>query len=199
MRYYLDKYLLPGQTIGFNRIVNTQVFGIVIWAQSFEQTSRFGMLPPRLPGAFRSICGLTKRAISSSGKHSRRQTATCVNWKDKMTLERWYWFDGEHPSADRRQFPAHSCRGGSRQPGLSHGEDVLLGFHTFNDCKVVLLKIIKRCGRCRDDKHEDSDICTMVSLVKAILQKYYSVRQNRLDKLNIMVFAFWNLFLALQE
>lgn len=30
MSYYLDKYLLPGQAIGFNRIVNTQVFGIVI-------------------------------------------------------------------------------------------------------------------------------------------------------------------------
>lgn len=29
----------------------------------------------------------------------------------------------------------------------------------------------------------------MVNLVKVILQEYYSVKQNRLDKLNIMVFA----------
>ena len=118
-------YLLPGQTICFNRTVSTQLFAIIIRAQSFKQTSGFGMLPPRLPGAFLSICGYTKRAISTRGKHSRHQTVTSVNGDDKVTLEGGYGFDGEHPSANRRQFPAHSCRGGMRQPCFSQTEDVL--------------------------------------------------------------------------
>lgn len=61
-------YLLPGQTVRFNRTVNTQIFGIIIRAQSLKQTSGFGMLPSCLPGAFLSICGYTKRTISTGRK-----------------------------------------------------------------------------------------------------------------------------------
>lgn len=80
-------YLLPGQTICFNRAVDTQVFGIIIWAQPFKQTSGFGMLPSCLPGAFLSICGYTKSAISSGRKHSRHPTAAYANEADGN----WPW------------------------------------------------------------------------------------------------------------
>lgn len=71
-------------------------------------------------------------------KQSRCQTVTPVNWDDEMTLEGWYRFDGEHPPPNRRQFPAHSCRGGMRQPCFGQSEDVLGEHYT---CRFAIFKI----------------------------------------------------------
>lgn len=118
-------HLLPGQAICLNWTVTVQIFGTVIRAQSLSQTSGFGMLPSCLPGASLSICGYTKMAISTRRHRSRDQTLVCLNRYDKMTLKVCNWFNGEHPSPNWREFPAHSCRGGMRQPCFSQRQDVL--------------------------------------------------------------------------
>lgn len=69
--------------------------------------------------------GLQRRQSAPEEIASETKQWHVKNKSDIMTLKVWNWFNGEHPSPNWRQFPAHSCRGGLRQLCFSQRQDVL--------------------------------------------------------------------------
>ncbi len=74
-----------------------------------------------------------------------------VNCDDKMTLKCWYWFNGEHPATNRRQFSAHGCRGGMRQPRPRQTQDVLRAEHNGMTTSTCSSSCITLCNVCSLD------------------------------------------------